>query len=77
MLGGLAIVALGIDPIRGLFLAAVLNGLAAPPLIVVMALLGRDRDLMGEFRSRALSTAVLGVTVVLSAALPVLWFAAR
>jgi len=32
---------------------------------------------MGEFRSRALSTAVLGVTVVLSAALPVLWFAAR
>lgn len=77
MLGGLLIVAAGLDPMRGLFLAAVLNGLAAPPLIVVMALLGRDHRLMGEFRSGAFSTGVLGLTVLLSAALPVLWFAAR
>ena len=77
MVGGLLIDALGVDPIRGLFLAAVLNGLAAPPLIVVMIVLGRDRTLMGSFRSGPLSTVVLTLTVVLSGLLPVLWFAAR
>jgi hypothetical protein len=30
----------GIDPIHGLYLAAILNGLAAPPLILLMMLLG-------------------------------------
>ncbi len=77
MVGGLLIDALGVDPIRGLFLAAVLNGLAAPPLIVVMIVLGRDRTLMGSFRSGPLSTTALTLTVVLSGLLPVLWFAAR
>jgi len=45
MLGGVVIGLVGIDPIRGLYYAAILNGLAAPPLIVLMLVLARDRRL--------------------------------
>ncbi len=36
------------NPIRVLFLAAVLNGLLAPPLMVLVMLVGRNRKIMGE-----------------------------
>jgi Mn2+/Fe2+ NRAMP family transporter len=77
MLGGFAIDLVGVDPIRGLFLAAVLNGVTAPPLIFLMLKLGRDEHLMGDHRSRRLSTVTMTCTLLASAALPVLWLAAR
>ena len=47
----------GLDPIRGLYYAAILNGVTAPPLIIVLlVLLGAATDLVGEHRSGRLST---------------------
>jgi Mn2+/Fe2+ NRAMP family transporter len=45
---------LGVDPIRALFLAAVLNGLIAPPLIALMIVLSRA-EAMGSRRSGSIS----------------------
>ena len=39
---------LDINPIRMLFLSAVLNGLLAPPLLVLVMLVGNNRTIMGE-----------------------------
>jgi Mn2+/Fe2+ NRAMP family transporter len=73
MLGGIVIGLLGVDPIRGLYYAAILNGLAAPPLIVLMLLLARDPRVCGTHTSGRLSLALLGVTSAVSIALPVLY----
>ena len=37
----------GIDPIKGLFWAAVLNGMLAPPLLIVIMLVSRNATVMG------------------------------
>jgi NRAMP (natural resistance-associated macrophage protein)-like metal ion transporter len=77
MLGGAVIGLVGLDPIRSLYYAAILNGLAAPPLIVLMLLLARDSDTCGTSRSGRLSSAVLMATVAVSLALPVLYLVVR
>ncbi len=46
--GGLALNFIGIDPMRALYWAAVVNGLLAPPLMVVTMLIARNRAVMGE-----------------------------
>lgn len=38
----------GINPIRALFLTAVINGFLAPPLLVVIMLIANNRKIMGE-----------------------------
>jgi NRAMP (natural resistance-associated macrophage protein)-like metal ion transporter len=71
MLGGLAMNFLGIDPIKALFATAVINGLVAPPLLILITLLGSDRKVMGEQTSGRLSktfgwlaTAVMTVAAI-------------
>jgi Mn2+/Fe2+ NRAMP family transporter len=39
---------LGINPITALVLSAVLNGLLAPPLLLLVMLVSNDRMVMGE-----------------------------
>jgi Mn2+/Fe2+ NRAMP family transporter len=68
---GLGLDLVGLDPMRSLFYAAILNGVTAPPLIVVMLILARRADVMGNRRSGRLSTTLLALTVVGSVALPV------
>jgi Mn2+/Fe2+ NRAMP family transporter len=68
---GLAMNAGGIDPMRGLYLAAILNGLTAPPLILLMMLLGNDERTMGRWRSGRWSNAIVGITLVAMVAAPV------
>ena len=70
-LAGLGLNLLDIDPIRALFIAAVINGLVAAPLMVLIALLGSDGEVMGRRRSGRLSqvltwtaTAVMAVAAV-------------
>ena len=46
---------LHVDPIRALFYTAVINGLVAPPLLVLIVLLGSDRKLMKSKVSGPLS----------------------
>ena len=58
-LAGLGINFAHVDPIKALFGSAVINGLIAPFLLVLIVLLGSDRALMEDKRSRWLS---LGLT---------------
>ena len=71
MVVGLAMDFGGIDPIHGLYLAAILNGLAAPPLILLMLLLGNDRRTMGPWRSGWLSNAIVGMALLAMVVAPV------
>ena len=45
---GMAINFIGIDPIAALFYTAMLNGIIAPPLLVLVMLVARDRRVMGD-----------------------------
>jgi NRAMP (natural resistance-associated macrophage protein)-like metal ion transporter len=71
MLAGLLIDVFAINSIRALYYAAILNGLAAPPLIVLMLLLGRDARVVGEHRSGRLSLVIVGFTIIASIAAPI------
>jgi Mn2+/Fe2+ NRAMP family transporter len=50
--GGVALDFTGIDPIRALFWAAVINGVAAVPIMAVMMLLATDLGVLGKFAVR-------------------------
>lgn len=55
MLVGLSINFLGINPIRALVFTAVFNGIAAAPLLFMIARLGNNKKIMGPYRSGILS----------------------
>ena len=66
---GVALNFLHIDPIRALFLTAVINGLVAPPLLVLVVVLGSDRSVMRDHVSGPLSrTLTWSATAVMSVA---------
>jgi NRAMP (natural resistance-associated macrophage protein)-like metal ion transporter len=48
MVGGIVLNLVETNPIRVLFLSAVVNGLLAPPLMVLVMLVSSDRRIMGE-----------------------------
>ena len=50
----------GVSPIRALYLAAILNGVAAPPLLVLILLLARSKDVLGRHRSGVVSQLLVG-----------------
>jgi len=77
MCTGVLVGTFGIDPIRALYYAAIFNGLAAPPLIALMLVLGRDRATVGRFRSGAGSLALVGATLAVSVTLPVVYLVVR
>ena len=62
MLLGLSLNFLGINPIRALFLSAILNGLAAPPLILLMLILSRSGE--GPREGGVLSTVLVAIALV-------------
>ena len=69
--GGVLLNFTSIDPIKALFWSAVINGVIALPIMVVMMLLGSNKQVMGRFiigkRLRWLgwlATTVMGVAVV-------------
>jgi Mn2+/Fe2+ NRAMP family transporter len=72
ILVGVALGFVGISPIRALYLAAILNGVAAPPLLVLILLLARSEVVLGEHRARLLSQLLVGATAVVMAVLSVL-----
>jgi Mn2+/Fe2+ NRAMP family transporter len=53
-----------IDPIRALFLSAVVNGVVAPPLLALIVLLGRDKQVMKEHVSGRLSLSLTGIATI-------------
>src|SRR5207248_158576 len=54
-LGGTALTALPVDPVRLLVFAAIVNGVACAPFLVVVMLIARDRRLVGRYRNGALA----------------------
>jgi len=71
MIVGLALNFGGIDSIRALYFAAILNGIAAPPLILLMLILSNDQPTCGKWTGRRWSNALVGVALVLMTALPI------
>lgn len=61
---GLLINFIGIDPVKALVYAAVLNGVAAVPLIFLIARIAASREIMGEFKSSRLSNILLWTTFI-------------
>ena len=59
---------LGLDPIKALFYTAVINGLVAPPLMVLIVLLGSDRRFMGNRVSGRLSKVLTWLATILMSA---------
>ncbi len=46
---GISINFIGLDPIKALFWSAVINGVVAVPLMVIIMLMAMRRDVMGRF----------------------------
>ena len=65
---GLAINFIGIDPIRALIFTAVFNGVAAVPLIFVIARIARNERIMGDYKSGLLSNIFVWATFTLMGA---------
>ncbi len=71
IIGGLLMNFLNIDPIKALVVTAIINGVVAPPILVLIALLARDREVMGDRRSGPwsnglvwLATSLMGAAAV-------------
>jgi NRAMP (natural resistance-associated macrophage protein)-like metal ion transporter len=71
---GLMINFVGIDPVKALVYAAVLNGVAAVPLLFLIARIARNESIMGEYKSGALSNALLWFTFVAMGAASIAMF---
>lgn len=69
--GGVLMNVLRIDPIQALVVTAIINGVVAPPILVLIALLARDRRVMDEHRSGRVSNSLVWIaaTVMSAAAL--------
>lgn len=63
----------GINPMRSLVVAALLNGLTAPILMFIIWWLARDKQLLGEHASPWWSSLLVVIGAVAMAALPILW----
>lgn len=59
---GLMINFIGIDPIKALVFTAVFNGVAAVPLIFLIAKIAQDEKIMGKYKSGPVSKALVWLT---------------
>lgn len=74
-LGGVALNGIGLDPMKALYWAAVVNGLLAPPLMVVTMLIARNREIMGNLvLGRSLEFGGWLTTAVMAAVMAVFIF---
>lgn len=73
---GLAINFLGIDPIKALVFTAVFNGIAAVPLLLMIAKVGNNPAIMGEHKNGLLSNLMvrLAFGIMAAAALALFYF---
>ena len=71
---GLLINYVGIDPIKALVFTAVFNGVAAVPLVFLIAKIARSEKIMGEYRSKWLSNILVWTTFVAMGAAAVIMF---
>lgn len=76
---GLMINFIGINPIKALVFTAVFNGVAAVPLIFLIAKIAHDKKIMGQYRSKWLSNTMVWITflVMLASAVAMFYTLAR
>ncbi len=55
---------IGIDPIKALLYAAVVNGILAIPMIFLITLIGRNEKILGEYKSSRVSQFFMWVTFI-------------
>jgi Mn2+/Fe2+ NRAMP family transporter len=63
-IGGVLMNFVHLDPMRALFVTAVINGVVAPPLLVLIVLLGSDRKIMKAHVSGTLSLSLTWIATV-------------
>lgn len=73
--GGLVMNFVHLDPIRALFITAVINGVLAPPLLVLIVLLGRDRSVMRTHTSGWMSLTLTWIATIFMAVAAVVMIA--
>ena len=74
-LAGLAMNFLGIDPIKALVFTAVFNGIAAVPLLYMIAKVGNNKSIMGPYKNGVLSNAFVRLAFgIMAAAVLVLFY---
>lgn len=61
---GLIINFVGIDPIKALVYTAVINGVVAVPLILMILVVSHNEKIMGKFKSQWLSTSLVFLTFI-------------
>lgn len=72
---GLLLNFIGINPIKALVYAAVINGVVAVPLIFIIILIARNKTIMGQYKSGWLSNLLLWLTFLGMGAAAVAMFA--
>jgi NRAMP (natural resistance-associated macrophage protein)-like metal ion transporter len=77
MFVALALNLIGIEPVKFLILAAVMNGLAAPVLMAIVWWLAKDKNLLGKWASPMWSKVLLGVATLAMGSLPVFWLLSK
>lgn len=63
-LGSVAVTMLGLDPVRALFWSAVVNGVLATPIIVLMVIMARNPAIMGELKAPRWMVYISGFTAL-------------
>lgn len=71
---GLTINFVGIDPVKALIYAAVLNGVAAVPLLYLITRISANETIMGEYKSGKLSKVLLWFTFIAMGAAAIAMF---
>jgi Mn2+/Fe2+ NRAMP family transporter len=74
-LAGASLDSIGIDPVRALYWAAVVNGVLAAPLMVMMMLIVRNKRAMGELTLPPAATLLGWAATLVMAAATLLFFA--
>jgi Mn2+/Fe2+ NRAMP family transporter len=77
MIAGFCMNIVGLDSVKALYWSAILNGVAAPPLILMIFILARRPQVLGEHASGKLSQTMVAGAAIASATLPVLYLFAR
>jgi Mn2+/Fe2+ NRAMP family transporter len=73
--GGAALTLVGVNPIKLLVFAAVINGVAAGPFLALLMLISSDRKLMGKYTNGKLARTFGWITTALMSAAAIILFA--
>ena len=77
MLIALLLNLVGVNPMQSLIVAAVLNGVTAPILMIVIWRISRDRGLLDQWASPWWSNTLIGLGTVMMISLPIAWLFAN